>query len=104
MGTIHIGGSHGSLLVHYPSGHILHADACDCADCQRLGGYDSYRWFDPAGFEPAAIEHGSTDILYCSFVCDRGIYTSAMRSAEVVDRHGSWMFAQEVPLLTDQRS
>lgn len=70
---ITVSGSHGELLVHASSGHIVSRSSCDCSDCQPYGGgYSSIAFFDPARWSSDALEHGSTDILATAFVDHAG--------------------------------
>lgn len=70
--TIKIYGSHGDILVHAKSGHILECDSCDCDECERLGDYRNIKWFDPARWDEDALKHGETDLICTAFVDTHG--------------------------------
>jgi hypothetical protein len=72
--TIIVQGSHGTISVDRSTGFILRADACDCADCARLGSYTEIAFFDPFRWDACALKHGQTDILCTAYVDKRGRY------------------------------
>lgn len=98
MPTILIHGSHGELVVHAASGHIVERRRdCDCEDCAGVG-YADVMWFDPSGFEPDAIASGHADILFTSPVYAGGRHEPAY--ASVWD--GEFWIPDLLPRLTYQ--
>lgn len=99
LNTVTVNGSHGSLLVHFESGHIIAAEACDCTDCARFGDYTTIAWFDPARWDECARKYGCADILLTAFVDKQGRYQRECSVVTCGDADLPDYYLDEVPLL-----
>lgn len=73
---LRIEGSHGALLVHRPTGHVVHMiRGCDCGDCR--GGYDDVMMFDPIDLAREADLGDVMDIVYIGYWDRDGVYEAA---------------------------
>lgn len=89
---ITVSGSHGSLLVHRVSGHIIRRDLDG-------DGYADIRWFDPAAWDTIALHFGETDILFTSYATADGGYIRTMQTGWLTDKYGEWPCPEETKLL-----
>jgi hypothetical protein len=95
METLQFRGSHGHVTACAVSGHVIHADACECEDCQRFGDYRSIALVDVSGTDPDALKHGGGDILFAALIWRGGGYSPACVRVEF----GDCLILDELPRL-----
>lgn len=75
-GTLRIEGSHGALLVHRATGHVVSKiSGCDCGECRN--GYDDVMMFDPTDLAREAELGDVLDIVYVGYWDRNGVYEPA---------------------------
>jgi hypothetical protein len=71
-----IEGSHGALLVHRPTGHVVRMlETCSCGECG--GGYHDVMMFDPVDLAREADLGDVMDIVYIGYWDRAGVYEAA---------------------------
>lgn len=73
---LRIEGSHGALLVHRPTGHVVRMlESCSCDECG--GGYRDVLMFDPVDLAREADLGDVMDIVYIGYWDRAGAYEPA---------------------------
>lgn len=94
--TVTFHGSHGSLTACAVSGHVIHADSCECEDCQRFGDYRSIALVAVGDSDPVSVAAGGGDILGASLVYRDGGFCRALAWLDDDDGGG---YYDELPAL-----
>lgn len=85
--TLRIEGSHGALLVHRPTGHVVaKIEGCGCGECHS--GYDDVMMFDSIDLAREADLGDVLDIVYVGYWDRKGVYEPAVSNRMDHGPHG----------------